>query len=485
MNRDALASHISSHTVFNILADTFRILASTFMIVYVARKLGPTDYGIVSLGLSITAIAGLLYDFGISTSTARFLAEKPDNAIYVSGSFLNIGFSLLGLILTFVLAQPIANLVNIGSAVYIQIAGIITFFASLFRFTNRSLQGAKKTDKVALVNFVHTVSVSLLVVIIAYFGYKALGVLIGYSVSWAIAWIISLVILARYFRRAATAFNLRYVRQIMIYALPLLLTSSSYFLLLRGPAVLLGAFASAKEVSFLHIPMRIIELVALPAYSASLVTCPFFTKNGESDGNQPWLYIRIFKYFLVIYLPLSAFLALSAYRIIPVVFGTEYINAALPLLILALYTPFFVITNFTGTTLDFLGLAKQKSIVFAITTAAAIVSAIIIIPYLKEIGAALVIAVPYTIFSIYTIITSSRIIRINLSKYSTELFKLMVITLIACIPTVIFLKIFGGLTGLIIAFLASITTFYGLGELLSAFKLSELFGFLKTLRQRQ
>lgn len=484
MNRDALASHISSHTIFNILADTFRILASTFMIIYVARKLGPSEYGIVSLGLSITAIAGLLYDFGISTSTARFLAETPDNEVYLSGAQLNILFSFIGLILTFALAKPIADFVHIGSPVYIQIIGGITFFNSLFRFSNRSLQGAKKTDKVALINFAHTVAVSFIVVIIAYLGYRAQGVLVGYSLSWALAWFVALVILTRSFRILGTSFNSKMLKRILIYALPLLLTSSSYFLLLRGPAVLLSVFSSTREVSFLHIPMRIIELLALPAYSASLVTCPFFTRKGEADKNQKWLYIKIFKYFLVLYLPLSAFLALSAHRLISVVFGGEYLSAAIPLIILALYTPFFVITNFTGTTLDFLGLAKQKSIVFAATTAVAILSAIIIIPYHKEVGAALVIAVPYAAFSIYTIVTSSRMIEINLRKYSAEFVKLLLITGIACIPTFFLLRIFQGITSLIIAFLISIITFYSLGETTSAFKLKELFGFLKLLRQR-
>lgn len=484
MNRDALASHISSHTIFNILADAFRILVSTFMIIYVARKLGPSEYGIISLGLSITAIAGLFYDFGISTSTARFLAEEPDDKVYLSGAQLNILFSLIGLILTFVLAKPIADFVHIGSPVYVQIIGAITFFSSLFRFSNRSLQGAKKTDKVALINFVHTVAVSFIVVIIAYLGYRAQGVLVGYSLSWALAWIVALMILTRSFRVFGMAFNSGILKQILLYALPLLLTSSSYFLLLRGPAVLLSVFSSTKEVSFLHIPMRIIELLALPAYSASLVTCPFFTKKSEPESNQKWLYIKIFKYFLVLYLPLSAFLALSAHRIISVVFGAEYLNAAVPLVILALYTPFFVITNFTGTTLDFLGLAKQKSIVFAGTTAIAILSAIIIIPHHKEIGAALVIAVPYAAFSIYTIVTSSHRIEINLRKYSAEFVKLLLITCIACIPTFLLLRIFQGFPSLVIAFLISIITFYALGEISGAFKLKELFGFIKLIRQR-
>ena len=484
MNRDALASHISSHTIFNILADAFRILASTFMIIYVARKLGPTEYGIVSLGLSITAIAGLFYDFGISTSTARFMAEKSDNRVYLSGAQLNILFSFAGLILTFVLAKPIADFVRIGSPIYIQIIGAITFFSSLFRFSSRSLQGAKKTDKVALINFVHTVAVSLIVVIIAYLGYQAKGVLVGYSLSWALAWIVALVILSRNFRILGTAFDSGILKKVLLYALPLLLTSSSYFLLLRGPAVLLSVFSSTREVSFLHIPMRMVELLALPAYSASLVTCPFFTKKGEADSNQKWLYVKIFKYFLVLYLPLSAFLAISAHRVISVVFGAEYLSAAVPLVILALYTPFFVITNFTGTTLDFLGLAKQKSMVFAGTTVIAILSAIIIIPQHKEIGAALVIAIPYAAFSIYTIVTSSRRIEIDLRKYSTDFAKLLLITCVACIPTFLFLRMLQGITSLVIAFLISIITFYSLGEISSAFKLKELFGFLKLLRQR-
>src|SRR4030042_3341514 len=121
MSREAIKRHISSHSVFNILANTARIGISGVVLVYVARQLGPEQFGIVSLGLSIAAIVGLFCDFGLSTSTARFIAEDIQNkqGIYQSGRMLNLGFSLFFAILLFVLASPIAKLINMNSPIYL------------------------------------------------------------------------------------------------------------------------------------------------------------------------------------------------------------------------------------------------------------------------------------------------------------------------------------------------------------------------------
>jgi O-antigen/teichoic acid export membrane protein len=115
MSRQAIARHISSHSVFNILANLARVGINGVVLVYVARTLGPDQYGIVSLGLSIAAIAGLFCDFGLSTSAARFLAEDPQNStkVYQSGRLLNIVFSVCFAIILFVLAGPISHLLNL------------------------------------------------------------------------------------------------------------------------------------------------------------------------------------------------------------------------------------------------------------------------------------------------------------------------------------------------------------------------------------
>lgn len=484
MNRSAVLSHISSHTLFNILANLFRVLVSGFVLIYIARVLGPSEYGIVSLVLSVAAIAGLFFDFGISTSTARFLAESdsPNSSIYLNGRFLNMLFAIIFSVVLFVLSKPIARVVNIGHPIYIQLICFLTFFTAIFRFSSRSLQGIKKTDKVALLNFVESLLANILLFAVVYYGYRAKGVIIGHTIPWLIAWIVSLFILQKYLKVFAVEFNKKMLKDIFYYALPLLLTSGSYFLLLRGPLVLLSVFFSTKEVSYLSIPMRMVELVSLPAYSLSVVATPFFTKQKQFEHNLLWLYVKIIKYYLIFYLPIAVFLALASSRLIQVVFGADYAKAIPVLFILSLYLPFFAITHFSGTTLDFLGRARQKSFVFAFTTAITITCAFFLIPRMKEIGAALVIAVPYALFSMYTILKSSSECGVILSKYLLKLVGLLFICLISGLSAVLILHCLAGLLGLIVSFLCFSILIFVLGTSFGIFKVKEFFSLFRMLR---
>ena len=467
MNRGAIASHISSHTLFNLLANLAKVTISGLLLIYVARNLGPSQYGIVSLGLSIAAIVGIFCDFGVSTSTARFLAEHKDlgESTYRNGRALNIFFSFFFSLLLFLLAKPIARAVNLPSPTYVQIICLFTFFTGMFHFSIRSLQGIKKTHRIALLNFAHNIITATIIVIIVHAGLKAAGVLVGHSAAAAVICLVSFFILRKYFLELNIRIDVAHLRRILVYALPLLLTSSSYFLLLRGPTVLLGAFAGTEEVSYLAIPLRIVEVASLPAYSLSFVIAPFFTKKEKATGNLPWLYVNVLKYCALFYTPIAVFIIVGADRIIGGLFGMKYLHAAPVLMIFAFYIPFFAIATFSSRILDFLGIARQKSVIFAVTAAVTLIASIFIIPSLKELGAALVIAVPYTLFAIYTITRSARECNIALSKYTSHLAKLAVIAVISCIPAIIILDNVHKIPGVILSFAALAICFFVLGTL--------------------
>ena len=48
---------------------------SSILTIFLVRYLGPEDYGIFALALSVASLVFLPADFGISQSTARFVAE--------------------------------------------------------------------------------------------------------------------------------------------------------------------------------------------------------------------------------------------------------------------------------------------------------------------------------------------------------------------------------------------------------------------------
>jgi O-antigen/teichoic acid export membrane protein len=339
----------------------------------------------------------------------------------------------------------------------------------------------KKTNYIAFLNSLHNVITGILLFVIVFIGYKAVGILTGHTIAALLISIISFLVLGKLLNIFKTIENTDYVKKIFVYALPLLLTSSSYFLLLRGPIVLLGALTSPERVAYLNIPMRIVEIASLPGYSLSVVTVPFFTKAIKSNNDHPWLYVKVIKYYLLLYLPVSVFIGVAAFKLIPTVFGSNYANAIPVLIILSCYLPFFAVTNFSGTALDFLGYAKQKSFIFAAITGIAIILTYLLVPRLGELGAAISIALPYTVFSCYTIYKSAKVCRVVIHRYSRILLGHLITSLIAGAVASVILQYLSGVLALIFAFLGFMLVFLGIAFTLKLLKIKDIIGIISFL----
>ena len=52
---------------------------------FLVRRLGPHDYGVYALALSVGGILLLPADFGVTRSAARFIAERRGNLAEIAG----------------------------------------------------------------------------------------------------------------------------------------------------------------------------------------------------------------------------------------------------------------------------------------------------------------------------------------------------------------------------------------------------------------
>src|SRR5205814_8401421 len=71
--RSAGAAH---NTFFAFLTQMSTAAFTAALTLYLVRALGPHEFGIFSLAISVGALVYLPSDFGISNSTARFIAER-------------------------------------------------------------------------------------------------------------------------------------------------------------------------------------------------------------------------------------------------------------------------------------------------------------------------------------------------------------------------------------------------------------------------
>src|SRR5436190_17601457 len=105
---------IARNTSFAFAAQMFTAAATAAMTIYLVRALGPKGFGTFSLALSVAALLLLPSDFGISNSSARFIAEHRGRwdqigALVRSSIRLKLLAGGAVSIVMIALADPIAN----------------------------------------------------------------------------------------------------------------------------------------------------------------------------------------------------------------------------------------------------------------------------------------------------------------------------------------------------------------------------------------
>jgi O-antigen/teichoic acid export membrane protein len=121
---EGIGKKIVRNTIYNSVGRIWLMLVNLLLIPYILHKLGVQVFAVWSLVFVVANYLGVL-DFGIRTSFAKYIAEyhtKKDqnsiNAVINCGIIFYLIFSLLILILAFLLKEPIVSLLNIPAAVH-------------------------------------------------------------------------------------------------------------------------------------------------------------------------------------------------------------------------------------------------------------------------------------------------------------------------------------------------------------------------------
>lgn len=108
----SVAQRIARNSLVLLVGQILTYVLSFFVVMYLARYLGPGPYGILSFGLAFTAIFGVVPDLGLSFLTVREVTrDKSLAAKYLA----NVG--LMKVILAGVAFGLIALTMNVGKAV--------------------------------------------------------------------------------------------------------------------------------------------------------------------------------------------------------------------------------------------------------------------------------------------------------------------------------------------------------------------------------
>lgn len=317
-----------------------RIIFSLVISIWVARYLGPTDYGLFNYVLSIVMLMSIFASLGLEQIFVKKLIEKKVDKNKLIGTTLLL--KLVGSLFIVILALSFALMKN-ENEVFI----LLIFFISLsyifksfevITFWFESQQLSKLSSKIDLyamiISSLFKVGIILLASNIVWFGFSVLleAILIATGL---------LIIYMKENSFTAWSFSLPLAKELLSSALPLILAGALYTIYTRIDQIMLGDLVGNTSVG---IYVAAVVLSQGWLFIPAIVGKAFYPLMLKSKETSREKYLEITQHLLniisFISIITSILISFLSYYLISLTFGEKYILSA-PILALHVWGGIF------------------------------------------------------------------------------------------------------------------------------------------------
>ncbi|MGZ4848262.1 MAG: flippase [Halobacteriota archaeon] len=327
--------------MYLLIGQVFSLVIAFIYTIQIARHLGPTGFGVISLALSFTAIFAPLATLGLNTLATREVAKEKSLASKYLGNLAIIELMLaagtFGLIFftAYLLKYPQETITVIC---IIALALVCNSYTGIF---NSMFQAFERMEYVSFGTILNNVVTLAVVTWATIEGLNILWFSFSYLISSLLVLVYSLTAYGVKFRlpRIQLDFTLwtTSIRQGLPFALTGLFVMVYYYIdsvmlsLMKGDEAVGWYSASVRIILALLFIPTILNMVMFPVMSRFYVT---------AESSLRLAYEKYFKYMAIIAAPIGVGITLLATNIILLIYGVAYTNSTLALQILIWSTVF-------------------------------------------------------------------------------------------------------------------------------------------------
>ncbi|MUV90047.1 oligosaccharide flippase family protein [Halapricum sp. CBA1109] len=374
--------------------------------VLMARLLGKTGFGELSIGIILAANVSTIFVLGLNTGVARYLPRYDDPAkrrgVLVSAFRVVVPVVVVVGALIVVFAEPIARIVvrDPSVAPVIRVFGLATPLAAIMKLAVGAIQGIKdSTPKVYVRNIVQPMSRSALVVVVLLLGLGALEVSWAYFGSYLLSAAVAMYFVYRRTELFADTPATPMYRELLSFSGPLAVMAIAS-LIVSGIGIdtfMIAFFNTTDDVGEYNVVMPTAKLMILVLSSLSFLFMPIMSElHAEGASAEMERIFRLAtKWIVLATLPILVVMVVFPREFIALTFGSAYTTASLSLTVLAV--GFFFHSAF-GLGERVLNSVGSTRVVMADNIAAAAVNValnLLLIPSLSVLGAAIGTAAAY------------------------------------------------------------------------------------------
>ncbi len=321
-----------ANSIYSLLSQVSSGVFTAVITLYLTRALGPKGYGVFALAVSVGGLVATPSDFGISSATARFVADHRDSpsrvmAFLADAVRLKVGMSLIACGVLFALAGPIASAYHAPLLWPIRLTAVMVFGQNLmFLFEACFISVGEIGSWVRVAMGESVVECGSSIVIVA-LGGGVVGASAGRALGYLVGGGLALVLGARRFdwphgmRRKGRAPE---TGRIARYAGPLMLVDGANSVFATIDILLIGAYLGSRSAGLFSAPTRLLVVFWYPGVAVANGVAPRLARggsDGRADGDALAAGIRIL---LILYSLLLAPVIIWAQPIIRILLGSGY-----------------------------------------------------------------------------------------------------------------------------------------------------------------
>lgn len=298
---------------------------------WVGRLLGPAQYGIYGIVLSIQTIFGILLTLGVPSAVSKFVAQNNENAQSILKQALRIqviiGLSISSIVI--LLSPLLAYLLHDTSLIpYLIFSAGIIFLQGLYPIYTQFLSGMHNFGKQALLTIVYAIA-KLIGAISLIYVFRLYGALAGFAIGGLLAAALGWYWTRKTGGRQPYSIHLKsFLSFAGTYAIILLglqiLMSQDLFMVkaILKNDVLAGYYNAAVTLSRIsYMLLQGLAFVLLPSVAA-------LTRPGQSHDKAAAFIGQALRYLIALILPSVILASATSRELITLFFSSSYVAAA-------------------------------------------------------------------------------------------------------------------------------------------------------------
>jgi len=306
----------------------FSLLMSFFVGAWIARYLGPENYGVLSYSLAFVGIFGFVATLGVDGILSRELVKTPERRDELLGTTFRL--KLIGGIIAFTLT--IISVMLFQSNLLIKLLVTIFSFSFILQSINiisYYFQAEVKSKNNVKVMFVATIISSILKIIVILLNKGVVFFILVYVLDFLWQGIGFIRIYSYYGLKIKNwIFNKELAKNIFRNSWPLMLASAAGYIYLKVDQVMIGYMMGNYKVGIYAVSVKIVEIWY---FIPGIICGSLFPAiiNAKKTGAE--IYKNRLKnfYILMAIIPISMAIPISllAKPVIQIIFGNGYLES--------------------------------------------------------------------------------------------------------------------------------------------------------------